>query len=40
MVILTLSLLLESIFLHHSIIKFAKIICNTEKFSNFVLGNY
>ena len=29
-----------SIFRHHCIIKFAKIICNTENFSNFVLGKH
>ena len=39
-VIITLFQGLEGIFFHQSIIKFAKIIHNTENFCNFILGNH
>ena len=39
-VILALSFRLKRIFCHLCIKNFAKIICNTENFSNFVLGNH
>ena len=39
-VIFPLFCLFNGIFCHHCIIKFAKIICHTENFSNFVLGKH